>query len=49
VAGGILAGVAVSRKNYQNKEKGRIDMNNVIYIVGLVVVVLFIAGYLGLR
>jgi len=24
-------------------------MNNIIYIVGLVVVVLFIAGFLGLR
>jgi len=24
-------------------------MNNIIYIVGLVVVVLFVAGYLGLR
>jgi hypothetical protein len=25
------------------------DMNNVFYIIGVVVVVLFIAGYLGLR
>gem|GEM_PF-1174696 len=28
---------------------GSIAMNNIIYIVGLVVVVLFIAGFLGLR
>ena len=29
--------------------KGAANMNNIIYIVGLVVVVLFVAGYLGLR
>ena len=28
---------------------GGIDMNRVIYLIGLIVVVLFIAGYLGLR
>jgi hypothetical protein len=30
-------------------KKGETDMNNIFYIVGLVVVVLFIAGYFGLR
>jgi hypothetical protein len=30
-------------------KKGGPDMNNIIYIVGLVVIVLFVAGYLGLR
>jgi len=30
-------------------QKGEIDMNNIFYIIGVVVVVLFIAGYLGLR
>jgi RsiW-degrading membrane proteinase PrsW (M82 family) len=30
-------------------EKGGRDMNNVFYIVGVVVVVLFVAGYFGLR
>jgi hypothetical protein len=29
--------------------EGRTDMNNIFYIIGVVVVVLFIAGYLGLR
>jgi len=29
--------------------KGEADMNNIFYIVGVVVVVLFVAGYLGLR
>jgi hypothetical protein len=35
--------------NPNHVKKGGTDMNNIIYIVGLVVVVLFIAGYLGLR
>jgi hypothetical protein len=26
-----------------------IDMNNIFYIIGVVVVILFILGYLGLR
>jgi len=29
--------------------KGGSNMNSIIYIVGLVVVVLFVAGFLGLR
>ncbi len=29
--------------------KGETDMNNIFYIVGVVVVVLFVAGYFGLR
>ena len=29
--------------------KGGTDMNNIFYIIGLVVVVLFVAGYFGLR
>jgi hypothetical protein len=29
--------------------KGEAKMNNIFYIIGVVVVVLFIAGYLGLR
>jgi len=30
-------------------KKGEIDMNNIFYIIGVIVVVLFIAGYFGLR
>jgi hypothetical protein len=30
-------------------KKGEIDMNNIFYIIGVVVVVLFIAGFLGFR
>ena len=30
-------------------KKGEIDMNNIFYIIGVIVVVLFIAGYLGFR
>ena len=26
-----------------------VDMNRVIYLIGLIVIVLFIAGYLGIR
>jgi hypothetical protein len=29
--------------------RGRNVMNNIIYIVGLVVIVLFVLGFLGLR
>ena len=31
------------------REKGETDMNNIFYIIGVIVVVIFIAGYLGLR
>ena len=31
------------------RQKGETDMNNIFYIIGVVVVVLFIAGYFGLR
>lgn len=31
------------------REKGEEDMNNIIYIIGLVVVVLFILSFFGLR
>ena len=31
------------------RTRGEIDMNNIFYIIGVVVVVLFIAGYFGLR
>jgi abortive infection bacteriophage resistance protein len=30
-------------------KKGEIDMNNIFYIIGVIVVVLFIAGFFGLR
>jgi len=30
-------------------KKGEIDMRNIFYIIGVIVVVLFIAGYFGLR
>jgi len=39
----------VSHGKIDHIKKGGTDMNNIIYIVGLVVVVLFVAGYLGLR
>ena len=35
--------------NPHTREKGEPEMNSIIYVVGLVVVVLFVAGYLGLR
>jgi hypothetical protein len=35
--------------NPLRREKGGTDMNSIIYVVGLVVVVLFVAGFLGLR
>ena len=41
--------ICASAVNSQTRMKGESDMNNIIYIVGLVVVVLFVAGYLGLR
>jgi hypothetical protein len=31
------------------EKKGETDMNNIFYIIGVIVVVVFIAGYLGLR
>jgi hypothetical protein len=33
----------------EHAKKGGTDMNNIFYVVGLVVVVLFVAGYFGLR
>jgi len=30
-------------------KKGGTNMNNIFYIVGVIVVVLFVAGYLGIR
>ena len=35
--------------NPLTREKGETDMNNIFYIVGVFVVVLFVAGYFGLR
>jgi len=35
--------------NPHTRKKGGPEMNSIIYVVGLVVVVLFVAGYLGLR
>jgi hypothetical protein len=34
------------RANPNMRKKGETDMNNIFYIVGVVVVVLFVAGYL---
>jgi hypothetical protein len=31
------------------RKKGGTDINNIFYIIGVVVVVLFVTGYLGLR
>ena len=31
------------------RKKGEFDMNNIFYIIGVIVVVLFIAGFFGLR
>lgn len=33
----------------QDDERGVTDMNNIFYIIGVVVVILFILGYLGFR
>lgn len=38
-----------STVNPFTQKKGETDMNNIFYIVGVVVVVLFVAGYLGLN
>jgi len=31
------------------RKKGETDMNNIFYIIGVIVVVLFVLGYFGLR
>jgi hypothetical protein len=31
------------------RKTGEIDMNNIFYVVGVIVVVLFVAGFFGLR
>jgi hypothetical protein len=41
--GAWLTGEPITRK------KGENDMNNIIYVIGLGVVVLFVLGYFGLR
>jgi len=33
----------------QSLKKGGTDMNNIFYIIGVIVVVLFILGYFGMR
>jgi hypothetical protein len=38
-----------STVNPITRKEGKTDMNNIFYIVGVVVVVLFVAGYFGLR
>jgi hypothetical protein len=35
--------------NSDHWAEGETDMNNIFYVIGVVAVVLFIAGYLGLR
>jgi len=35
--------------DHAKEKKGGTDMNNMFYIIGVIVVVLFILGYLGLR
>ena len=35
--------------NPEARKKGETDMNNIFYIVGVVVVVMFVAGFFGLR
>ncbi|WP_146038628.1 hypothetical protein [Paracoccus sp. SY] len=44
-------GPAASTQGYRHgsQHKGAVAMNSIIYIVGLVVVVLFILSFLGLR
>jgi len=41
----LCPGTPVAEGNVQGGE----DMNNIFYIIGVVVVILFILGYLGLR
>jgi hypothetical protein len=38
-----------STVNPINGKKGGTDMNSIFYIVGVVVVVIFVAGFFGLR
>jgi len=44
---------AAIEKNFERpsviRSKRRTDVNNIFYIIGVVVVVLFIAGYFGFR
>jgi hypothetical protein len=40
---------AGSTVNPITRGKGKTEMNSIFYIVGVVVVVLFVAGYFGLR
>lgn len=48
VMGSWLNGKSDHAKDAKEK-KGGTDMNNIFYIVGVIVVVLFFAGYFGLR
>jgi hypothetical protein len=41
-------GVTTQIKDNLARKKGETDMN-IFYIIGVIVVVLFVAGYLGLR
>jgi hypothetical protein len=43
-----VVGIWLNGKSAHAKER-KTDMNNIFYIVGVVVVVLFVAGYFGLR
>jgi hypothetical protein len=44
-----MSWAAGSTVNPITRKKGGTDMNNIFYIVGVIVVVLFFAGYFGLR
>jgi len=45
----LCAGTLRRRADCVAREQRRINMNGIIYLVGLVVVVLFILSFLGLR
>ena len=42
-------GVTAQIKNNLARKRGETDMNNIFYIIGVIVVVIFIAGFFGLR
>jgi hypothetical protein len=44
-----MRGAFVATVNPPTLKKGETDMNSIFYIVGVVVVVIFVAGFFGLR
>ena len=46
---GLASNMLIDSINPLTRKKGETDVNNIFYIVGVVVVVIFVAGFFGLR